>query len=211
MANVAVRHQLDLFAGERLRIVPQHAVERAAGPHLVELRHHPLVAEQAFRRHHDQRLANLALDLPPQGVEVIRWRGAVRHLELSSRTFAGSAPAGRRNARGPGPHAVRQQAHEAQTSAAISLAGGNELVEDDLCSVVEVTVLRLPEDDCVGFGERIAVFEAEHRLLREHRVDDLIAALVGADVVERRVAVFVLLVDQDRMALREGAALAVLA
>src|SRR5262249_60464665 len=40
---------------------------------------------------------------------------------------------------------------------------------------------------------------------------DLVARLAGADVVEGRVAVLVLLVDQDRMALREGAALAVLA
>src|SRR5262249_55351169 len=42
------------------------------------------------------------------------------------------------------------------------------------------------------------------------RVDDLVMALVAAEMVERRVAALVLLVDQDRMPLREGAALAVL-
>src|SRR5262249_59043241 len=48
------------------------------------------------------------------------------------------------------------------------------------------------------------------RLLREHRIDDLEARLLLVHVVERQVAVLVLLVDQDRMALREGAAFAVL-
>ena len=53
----------------------------------------------------------------------------------------------------------------------------------------------------VGLGQRIAVLEAEHRLFRQHRVDDLEARLLVGEVVERRVAVLVLLVDQHRMAL----------
>ena len=63
----------------------------------------------------------------------------------------------------------------------------------------------------VRLGERVAVFESEHRLFRQHRVDDLIARLPVADVVERDVARLGLLIDQHRMALRERAALAVLA
>ena len=80
-----------------------------------------------------------------------------------------------------------------------------------LRAVGEVAELRLPQRQRVRLGERIAVFEAEHRLFREHRVDDLVARLLVAEMVERGVAVLVLLVDQHRMALREGAALAVLA
>ena len=80
-----------------------------------------------------------------------------------------------------------------------------------LRAVGEIAELRFPQGQRVRLGERIAVFEAEHRLFRQHRIDDLEARLAVAEVVERRVAVLGLLVDQHRMALREGAALAVLA
>ena len=78
-------------------------------------------------------------------------------------------------------------------------------------AVGEVAELRLPQDERVRLGERIAVFEAEHRLFRQHRIDDFVARLPVADVVQRDVARFGLLIDQHRMALRERAALAVLA
>ena len=80
-----------------------------------------------------------------------------------------------------------------------------------LRAVGEVAELRLPQRQRIRLGQRIAVFEAEHGLFREHRVDDLEARLLVGEMVERHVAVLVLLVDQHRMALREGAALAVLA
>ena len=107
--------------------------------------------------------------------------------------------------------AVRQQADEARHAQPLALARRDELVEHDLRAVGEVAELRLPHDERVGLGQRVAVLEGEHRLLRQHRVDDLEAALVGRDVLERRVAALGLLVDQHGVALREGAALAVLA
>ena len=61
----------------------------------------------------------------------------------------------------------------------LALAGRDELVEHHLRAVGEVAELRLPHDERVGLGQRVAVLEAEHRLLRQHRVDDLEAALVG--------------------------------
>ena len=80
-----------------------------------------------------------------------------------------------------------------------------------LRAVGEVAELRLPQGQRVRLGQRIAVLEAEHRLLRQHRVDHLVARPAFGEVVERRVAVLVLLVDQHRVALRERAALGVLA
>ena len=53
----------------------------------------------------------------------------------------------------------------------------------------------------VGLGQGVAVFETEHGLFREHRVDDLVAGLRLADMVEGRVALLVLLIDQNRMPL----------
>ena len=107
--------------------------------------------------------------------------------------------------------AVRQQADEARHAQPFALARRDELVEHDLRAVGEIAELRLPQGQRVRLGERIAVFEAEHRLFRQHRVDDLVARLSVADMVERDVARFGLLIDQHRMALRERAALAVLA
>ena len=53
----------------------------------------------------------------------------------------------------------------------------------------------------IGFGQRIAVFEAEDGVFREHRVDDLVLGLTLADVVERVVPLFRVLIDQAGMAL----------
>ena len=107
--------------------------------------------------------------------------------------------------------AVRQQADEAGHAQPLALARRDELVEHHLRAVGEVAELRLPQGQRVRLREGVAVLEAEHRLLRQHRVDDLVAGLVLADVVERGVALLVLLIDQHRVALREGAALHVLA
>src|SRR5262249_38271204 len=107
--------------------------------------------------------------------------------------------------------AVWQQTDEAGHAQPFALARRDELIKNDLRSVSEVAELRLPHGERVGLSERVAVLEAEHRLLRQHRVDDLEAGLAVAQVVERDVAVLVFLIDQHRVTLREGSALAVLA
>ena len=71
--------------------------------------------------------------------------------------------------------------------------------------------MRFPKRQRVGFGKRIAVFETQNRFFRQHRVDDLEARLIGREVLQRREAAFVFLVDENGVALREGSALAVLA
>ena len=82
-------------------------------------------------------------------------------------------------------------------------------------TVGEVAELRLPDHQRVGLGGGEAVLEAEHRFLRQHRVDDDEIALVLADVLQRDVAALVpalaVLVVQHGVAVREGAATHVLA
>ena len=97
--------------------------------------------------------------------------------------------------------AVRQHAHEPGHAQPLALARRDELVDDHLGAVGEVAELRLPQGQRVRLGERVAVLEAEHGLLRQHRVDDLVARLLVGELVERRVAGLVLLVDQHRVAL----------
>src|SRR5579872_3535395 len=61
----------------------------------------------------------------------------------------------------------------------------------------------------IGLGERVAVFEAEHGFFRQTGVQHLVARLISGDVIERRVATLVFLIEQYRMALRERAALGI--
>ena len=187
-------------------------MEGRAGPHLGEIGDDALVAQQRLRRHDHQRLAELAVQLAAQDVEVVGRRRAVGDLPVVLRAQLQEALQTRGGMLRPLPLvAVRQQAHEARHAQPLALARGDELVEHDLRAVGEVAELRLPHDERIGLGQRVAVLEGQHRLLRQHRVDHLEAALARGDVLERRVAALGLLVDQHRVALREGAALAVLA
>jgi hypothetical protein len=107
--------------------------------------------------------------------------------------------------------AVRQQHDEAGEQAPLGFAGGDELVDDDLRAVGEVAELRLPEDEGLGVVAGEAVLEAEAGGLGEHGVVDLEAGLPGAMVGRAGVADLGLDIDQDGVALVEGAALRVLA
>jgi len=70
------------------------------------------------------------------------------------------------------------------------------LVENHLSAIREIPELRLPQRKRIGLGERVAIFESEHRLFREHRVDHLELRLGFAKIIEGHVAIFGLLVDQ---------------
>ena len=106
--------------------------------------------------------------------------------------------------------AVRQQAHEAGHAQPFAFTRADELVEHDLRAVGEIAELRFPQGQRVGFGQRVAVFEPKHRVFRQHGVDDFVLRLTFADVVERVVPFFGVLIDQGRMALAECAARTVL-
>jgi hypothetical protein len=89
------------------------------------------------------------------------------------RTSAGSARGGPRSAPAPALHSRAAAADEARHAQPLAFARRDELVEHDLRAVGEVAELRFPHRQRVGLGQRVAVFEAEHRLFRQHRVDDL--------------------------------------
>ena len=106
--------------------------------------------------------------------------------------------------------AMRQQTDKARHAQPFAFARRQELIEDHLRAIGEIAELRLPEHESLRFGERIAIFETEHRLFRKHRIDDLELAFCAAQMFKRNVTALILLIDQHCMALREGAALAVL-
>ena len=176
------------------------------------------MAEQALRRHHDQRLLDAAHRLAAEGVEVVGRLGEVGDDEVVlGRELQKALHARRRVLRPLALEAVRQQHHQARRVAPLGLGGGDKLVDHDLGAVDEVAELRLPEHERVGVAERVAVLEAERGVLGEERVVDgevglrLAAFAAALEMVERDVDLAVLLVVQHRVALAEGAALAVLA
>ena len=57
-------------------------------------------------------------------------------------------------------HAVWQQQHDAVLSDPLGLTGADELVDDALSRVVEVSELSLPQDEGVGTRHRKAQLEA---------------------------------------------------
>ena len=78
--------------------------------------------------------------------------------------------------------AVREQQHEAGRLPPLVLGGDDELVDDDLGPVAEVAELGLPGDEGVLVLDRVAVLEAEGRVLREQGVVDKEAPLAGIEV-----------------------------
>ena len=87
--------------------------------------------------------------------------------------------------------------------------GDHELVDDHLTDVREVAELRLPAHQRVA-RDRVAVLEAQRRVLRQHGVVHHEARLVVAQVVERLVLHLVGLVDEHAVPLAERAAPGVL-
>ncbi len=179
---------------------------------LLDRRDGLLVPQQALGRHHDQRLAEVAPDLPPQQVEELRrGRGhddldVVLGAELEEPLEPGAGVLG--------PLAfvaVRQEHDQPAASAPLRLGRGDELVDDHLGAVGEVAELGLPHDQHVRLVQRVAVVEAEHGRLGEQAVVDAELGLAVPQVVERDVAPAVVGVDQHGVPVAEGAAAAVLA
>src|SRR5262245_49177437 len=211
-ADGIIGRKLDDLAGQELGIVPQEAMEARAGAELGQGRDHALVTKQRFRRHQDEGLAELAVELAPQDVKIIRGRGAVRDLPVVLGAELEIALEPRRGMFRPlALIAMRQQEDEPRHAEPFALARGNELIDDDLRAVGEIAELRFPQHERVRLGEAVPVLEAEHGLFRQHRVDDFERRLAFGQVLERGVFLLVLLVHQHGMALGEGAALGVLA
>ena len=145
-ADLRILDQLDRLVGQQLRVVPQQAVERAFARHLGQRRDRPLVAQQRLRRHQDQRLAEVALQLPAQDVEIVGRRREVGDLHVVFGAKLQEALEPRRGMLRPLAFiAVRQQADEARHAQPLALARRDELVEHHLRAVGEVAELRFPQ------------------------------------------------------------------
>src|SRR6266851_3555321 len=78
----AQHNAVHLVVGDELIGLVDGAAEIGARPHLAKLRRRLGTAQQRFRRHDHQRLAEIAPYLPAQGVEIIGRGGEIADLEV---------------------------------------------------------------------------------------------------------------------------------
>src|SRR6185369_3730005 len=106
--------------------------------------------------------------------------------------------------------AMGQKQHYPREQIPLVLAGTHKLVDDGLCHVGEVAELCLPENEGFGIVAAVTVFEAKHACFRQSGIVNIAVGLVGSNVLQGNVFIFVFDIKQDGMALVEGATTAVL-
>lgn len=165
------------------------------------------------------------MDLSPEDVEVVRAGGAVNDLNVAVpelflvgrflllvASVVGevehSFDSRLRVLWSLSVHAVRQHHNDARLLSPLCFRTHNEVVDDDLSAVHEVTELGLPNHKAVGVGDRVAVLEAEHSELAEMAVGD--SDLVRNGLEEAELFDVLLLIADQGVALREGSSFDVL-
>ena len=112
------------------------------------------VAEQAFRGHDDERLAEVAFHLTPDEMKMLRGSGGVDHLHVVVGAEGEESLQSGAGMLGSGPLvAVGEEAGQSRESFPFGFGGGDELVEDDLRAVGKVTELRLPDHQHVRIAQ----------------------------------------------------------
>mmetsp|Transcript_26512 Transcript_26512/g.60376 ORF Transcript_26512/g.60376 Transcript_26512/m.60376 type:complete len:417 (-) Transcript_26512:1359-2609(-) len=208
------------------------ALELRVGAHVLHAAHAVLVPQQRLRRSDDQGLAEVAMELLPQRMEVVGGRRqvhdlpiAVLHLPLRARGFVvgnvvlvvvaeleEALEAGRGVLSTLAVVAVRQQHGEGGLLQPLVLACADELVEHHLCRVGEVAELCLPYDQSVRVLVAVAQLETQHSVLCQDGIAGNEALLrPQIKVVEEHVHIVCGLVVDSAMAVRERAPLHVLA
>mmetsp|Transcript_7917 Transcript_7917/g.23438 ORF Transcript_7917/g.23438 Transcript_7917/m.23438 type:complete len:649 (+) Transcript_7917:486-2432(+) len=178
-------HPLRVFTDILVRLV-QDPLEGSAGPHILDARHAPLVPEQILRRDDNEGLAEIAVDLPSQAVEVVGGRRAIHDLPVALLDLHPRGPlhvgdvmrilvdllqepfdaAGGMLGALP-VVAVGKEHDKSGLAHPLVLSGGYELIDHDLGPVDEISELRLPHDEGVGVLQAVSQFEAEDREFRE--------------------------------------------
>ena len=191
--------------------VVDHGLEPAAGE-VAERRRGLLQAQQALRRHDDERPGGRVERLPAQQVEVLRGGRAVGDPDVLLRRELQEALQPRARVLGPvALVAVREQQRQPRRLPPLRERGGDELVDHDLRAVREVAVLGLPEDERLRRSRGVAVLEAHARVLGERRVEDLEGCARVVEVLHRRERLAGVHVVEHEVPLRERPPLRVLA
>src|SRR6266481_5735422 len=169
------------------------------------------MAQHAFWRKDNQRLAPGAAHLTAQHVEILGGSGRLAdlHVVFGSQLHE-TLKTGAGMFRALAFVAVREEHDETGRQIPLVLARADELVDDDLRTVGEITELRLPQDKSFGIVAAETIFESEATCLGERRVVNLAEGLLLGEMRESEVVVLGLRINEHRVALAEGAALRIL-
>ncbi len=109
---------------------------------------------------------------------------------------------------------MRQQHHKAAQPAPFHFAGGDKLIDHHLRAVGKVAELRFPQHQRIRLGGGIPVFETQHRLFGQQRVDHHEVRLIRRQVLQRGVSALMpyhaILVVPGGVTMKERAALRIL-
>src|SRR6478735_11977931 len=169
------------------------------------------MAEQALGRKHDQRLTPRTQHLAPEQMEKLRRGGRLTHLHVVFRCLHEESLHARAGVLWALPFkAMRQQHDDTAQSLPLVLSAGDELIDDDLRDVDEVTKLGFPQDEPIRPIQAVAVLKTEHTRLTERAVLYLDGRLIGGKMRQWDQAPTRLGVVQGRVAMTERATTAIL-
>src|SRR6185437_14802285 len=107
--------------------------------------------------------------------------------------------------------AVGKQEGDAVHALPFLFGGGDELVDDHLGAIAEIAELLFPDDEGIGVGEGVAIFETQDSVFAEQGVEDAEFAVLAGQAAEAVILFVGILVAEDGMPVREGPALYILA
>src|SRR5688572_31858087 len=113
--------------------------------------------------------------------------------------------------RSPSFERMGQQHHHTAQPAPLVFSARDELIDDDLCGVGEISILRFPDHEAIRTIQAVSVFEAENAGLRQWTVADLDGSLVRRDVLKGDVTLVGFNVVQNSVPLAERSSFGILA
>src|SRR6266853_180059 len=126
------------------------------------------MAQHAFRCEHHQRLAPVSKGLASQQVKIL---SGIRGLDDLNVVFGcklnEALDTGTGMLRALAFVSVRQQHDESGEQVPLGFTGADELIDDGLRHVDEVSELSLPEDKRFGVVAAVAIFKSQHTGFRE--------------------------------------------
>src|SRR5215471_14420183 len=106
------------------------------------------MTQHTLRGQHDQRLSPRPARLPPQHVEVLRSRGRLANLHVVFRGQLHKSLQARAGMLRALPLVtVRQKQHDSRWKIPFVLARADELVDNHLRAISEISELRLPQNE----------------------------------------------------------------
>src|SRR5579864_3049909 len=156
----------DSLAIADLRVL-NYALE-AAGAQVAQRTSCIRMPQHPFGSEDNERLAPGTQGLPAQQVKILscrRWLADLNVVLCGKLQISLNAPAGM--FRSLAFIAVRQEHHHSGKQSPFVLSGHNKLINDDLCAVGEIAELCFPKHQRVRIVAAEAVFESQHRCLRQ--------------------------------------------